>query len=92
MSAPKGHQWAAIEREGASLKVDVVMHRVGDTIAAMPPVSAQVCECLRCGLMLARHGDSEDAMTKAFGIDLDSLAIMGSAPRCDPKSFSMGAP
>ena len=92
MSAPKGHQWAAVEREGASTKINVVMHHVGDTVAPLPPVSAQVCECLHCGLLLARHGDSEDALVKAFGVDLDSLAIMGSAPRCDPKAFAMGAP
>jgi hypothetical protein len=55
-------------------------------------VPAQVCECLNCGLLLARHGDSEDAMTKAFGVDLESLAIMGSAPICNPNAFAMGAP
>jgi len=87
-----GHHWTALERHGATSKVNVVMHRVGDEIAALPPVPAQVCQCLNCGLLLARHGDSEAAITKAFGIDLESLAIMGSAPACDPRAFAMGCP
>lgn len=93
MGAPKGHTWMAADRERPFAPVNVVMHRVdAHTIVPLAPVPAQVCQCLTCGLLLARHDRDGDGTTKAFGVDLDSLAVMGSAPVCNPMAFAMGCP
>lgn len=92
MSAPRGHVWVAANRERPFTPVNVVMHVVARDVTPLPPVPAQVCQCLTCGLLLARHDRDDDGTTKAFGVDLDSLAVMGSAPVCNPNAFSMGCP
>ena len=44
-------------------------------------IIANVGVCSRCGLVGARE-DRRDGVS-AYGLDLDSLAVMRSAPRCD---------
>ena len=87
----RGHVWHTIEvdpvRPYASVRV--TMHLAGthpdDCVEALPPVSADVCECQACGLVGASAG-----RVSAYGLDLDSLAVMGSAPACRP--LMMGGP
>lgn len=41
-------------------------------------VTADVCACRRCGLVLAR----QESGVRAVGLDLDALAIVERLPRC----------
>lgn len=41
-------------------------------------VTADVCACSRCGLVLAR----QESGVRAVGLDVDSLAIVERLPRC----------
>jgi len=43
-------------------------------------VTADVCACRRCGLVAAR--DEQRNKVIAYGLDVDSLAVMPRAPRC----------
>lgn len=45
-------------------------------------IIANVGVCSRCGLVGAREGCG----VVAFGFDVDSLAVMTKAPRCEPRA------
>ena len=45
-------------------------------------ITANVGVCSRCGLVGAR--EEHDVVT--FGFDVDSLAVMTKAPRCEPRA------
>ena len=45
-------------------------------------ITANVGVCSRCGLVGAR----EERGDVAFGFDVDSLAVMAKAPRCEPRA------
>jgi len=45
-------------------------------------ITANVGVCSRCGLVGAR----EERGVVAFGFDVDSLAVMAKAPRCEPRA------
>ena len=47
-------------------------------------VVADVFACRRCGLVGARDGERNKVI--AYGFDVDSLAVMPRAPRCEPRA------
>lgn len=47
-------------------------------------VTADVFACRRCGLVGAREEQRDGVV--AYGIDVESLAVMPRAPRCDPRA------
>ena len=47
-------------------------------------VVADLFACSRCGLVGARDGERNKAI--AYGLDVDSLAVMPRAPRCEPRA------
>ncbi len=96
----KGHWWAAeYDASGRPLVVEARVHRVlaydgaGELVASSKPMRLSVCSCERCGLVSVSwwHRDREtghESMMRAYGVDVDSLAVMGSAPRCDAFAFA----
>lgn len=47
-------------------------------------VVADVFACRRCGLVGAREEQRDGVV--AYGFDVDSLAVMPRAPRCEPRA------
>lgn len=92
----RGHVWRGLSLDPARpyATSSVVMHLAGthpdDRAEPLPPVEAHLCECRECGLVLARADHPEGYSTRAYGLDLESLAVMGSAPACRP--LVMGGP
>jgi len=76
------HQWIGHPVAPGFEKVAVVMRRAWPIVEALPKADATLCECRVCGLTLARVDGDDGERTLAYGIDLESLAVMGSPPRC----------
>jgi hypothetical protein len=78
-----GHVWGNFDdRDLYNDRRRVTPHLVaGDDVIALAPLVMRMSACSRCGLVGARE-DRRDGVS-AYGLDLDSLAVMRSAPRCD---------
>lgn len=81
MKPLSGHIWHGL---GRGPQPDVVMHVAWPAVEPLAPVEAHLCECSECGLVLARAELADGEVRRAYGFDLDSLALMGSAPVCKP--------
>lgn len=77
-----GHVWGNLDDRDLYDERTVTPHLVaGDDVIALAPLVMRMSACSRCGLVGARE-DRRDGVS-AYGLDLDSLAVMRSAPRCD---------
>lgn len=77
-----GHVWGSYDDRDLYDDRRVTPHVVaGDDVIALAPLVMRVCACSRCGLVGARE-DRRDGVS-AYGLDVESLAVMRSAPRCE---------
>lgn len=77
-----GHVWGSYGDRDLYDDRRVTPHVVaGDDVIALAPLVMRLCACSRCGLVGA-YEDRRDGVS-AYGLDVESLAVMRSAPRCD---------
>ena len=79
MSTKRGHTWGALDDALTPWRrVEVTDDR------GTRKVTADVFACERCGLVGAREEQRDGVV--AYGFDVDSLAVMPRAPRCEPRA------
>lgn len=95
-----GHWWAwGIAAGDKVVRYALVrVHRVYgrgpyETFETSDELSASLMTCEQCGLLAAEwvvvdRADGTQRTLHAVGFDLDALAVMGSAPPCEPFALS----